>query len=232
MTGIAANLNKVRALVDAALRQSDRRTDCVSLLAVSKTWPAEAVREAFAAGQRDFGENYLQEAVEKIAKLEDIPLIWHFIGPIQSNKTAQIARLFQWVHSVDRLKVAQRLAEHRSAGQSPLNVCLQVNVSGETSKSGATPEAIPDLAQAVSRLEGLRLRGLMCIPEPTMDESILRSRFRALVKLRDRLNSQLNLALDTLSMGMSADMLIAIEEGATIVRVGSAIFGTRQRKAD
>ncbi|WP_018608291.1 YggS family pyridoxal phosphate-dependent enzyme [Uliginosibacterium gangwonense] len=227
MTDIAANLNGVRTLVDAATHQSDRRKGCVTLLAVSKTCSADAIREAAAAGQRDFGENYLQEALDKIEALVDLDLVWHFIGPIQSNKTRPIASHFQWVHAVDRLKVAQRLSEQRDAALPDLNICLQVNVSGEDSKSGVAPEELPALASAVARLPHLRLRGLMCIPEPTPDEALLAQRFGLLRTLRDQLQHTLNLELDTLSMGMSADMAQAIAAGSTMVRIGTAIFGSR-----
>lgn len=230
MTGIAANLKEVRALVDATIRQSDRRRGEVSLVAVSKTWPSEAVREAHAAGQVDFGENYLQEASEKMAALADLPLTWHFIGPIQSNKTAQIAGAFHWAHALDRIKIAQRLAAQRPDSMPPLNVCIQVNVSGESSKRGVMPADVAALAKAIATLSGIRLRGLMCIPEPTRDAACLRERFRTMVALQSALNEEFQLSLDTLSMGMSSDMIIAIEEGATMIRVGSAIFGKRHPK--
>lgn len=227
MTDIAANLNRVRALVDAAAQKSDRRKDSVRLLAVSKTWPASAIRAAAAAGQQDFGENYLQEALDKMAELQDLQLVWHFIGPIQSNKTRPIATNFNWVHSVDRLKIAQRLSEQRGADQADLNICLQVNVSGEESKSGMAPEEVLPLAQAVAHLPRLRLRGLMCIPEPTQDMDLLAQRFGLLVSLREQIARTLGLQLDTLSMGMSGDMEQAIAAGSTMVRVGTAIFGSR-----
>ena len=190
---------------------------------MSKTKPAAAVREAHAAGLRDFGENYLQEALGKQAELADLPLNWHFIGPIQSNKTRPIAEHFQWVHSVDRLKIAQRLSEQRPAGLPPLNVCLQVNVSGEASKSGCAPEDLPALAEAVKQLPNLRLRGLMAIPEPTAERA---AQHAAFARLRELL-LDLNLGLDTLSMGMSDDLEAAIGEGATWVRIGTALFGAR-----
>ena len=227
MTHIVTRLNKVRAQIDAASAHSDRRPGSAHLLAVSKTWPAEAVREAAQAGQRDFGENYVQEAVEKIEALADLDLAWHFIGPLQSNKTRQIANRVQWVHSVDRLKIAQRLSEQRDPALPPLNVCLQVNVSGEASKSGISPAELPELAEAVAGLPNLKLRGLMGIPEPTEDEALLRSRFQLLKTLKDELSAKLHLELDTLSMGMSSDMELAIAEGSTLVRVGTAIFGQR-----
>jgi len=195
----------------------------VGLLAVSKTKPASDLREAFSAGLRDFGENYLQEALGKQTELSDLPLIWHFIGPIQSNKTRAIAENFAWVHSVDRLKIAQRLSEQRPADLPPLNICIQVNVSGEASKSGCTPEDLPALAQAISALPNLRLRGLMAIPEPTEDSDEQNAAFAAVRTLQD----QLNLPLDTLSMGMSHDLEAAIAQGATWVRIGTALFGAR-----
>jgi pyridoxal phosphate enzyme (YggS family) len=190
---------------------------------VSKTKPASAVREAYAAGVRDVGENYLQEALTKQQELSDLALIWHFIGPIQSNKTRAIAEHFDWVHSVDRLKIAQRLGEQRPAGLAPLNVCLQVNVSGEASKSGCEPADLPALAHAVCALPGLRLRGLMAIPQPTDDRA---SQEAAFARLRE-LQESLGLDLDTLSMGMSHDLEAAIAQGATWVRIGTALFGAR-----
>jgi pyridoxal phosphate enzyme (YggS family) len=202
----------------------------VRLLAVSKTLPMEAVLDAIAAGQRAFGENYLQEGVEKIAAVAraqpDAALEWHFIGPIQSNKTRPIATNFAWVHTVERIKIAQRLSEQRSPGLGPLNVCLQVNVSGEATKSGATATELPELARQVAALPNLRLRGLMAIPEPQTDPALQRAAFARLRQLADGLRAD-GLEIDTLSMGMSGDMASAILEGATIVRVGSAIFGSR-----
>ncbi|MDP5238101.1 YggS family pyridoxal phosphate-dependent enzyme [Uliginosibacterium sp. 31-16] len=231
MPGIAENLKAVRAQMDTAERKSGRNPDSVHLLAVSKTWPAEAVREAYTAGQRDFGENYVQEGVEKVVALTELPdLVWHFIGPLQSNKTRLVAEHFHWVHSIDRLKIAQRLAEQRDAQLPPLNVCLQVNVSGEASKSGVAPEDLLALARGVVALPRLHLRGLMCIPEPSEDEHLLASRFRLLVELRDQLQRELDVPLGTLSMGMSADMAQAIAAGSTLVRVGTAIFGGRPAK--
>jgi len=202
----------------------------VQLLAVSKTFPAEAVLEAIAAGQRAFGENYLQEGVEKIAAVAraqpDVPVEWHFIGPIQSNKTRPIATNFAWVHTVDRLKIAQRLSEQRPPELGPLHICLQVNISGEATKSGATPAELPELARQVAALPNLRLRGLMAIPEPQTDPALQRAAFAKLRKLGEALRAD-GILVDTLSMGMSGDMAAAILEGATIVRVGSAIFGAR-----
>jgi pyridoxal phosphate enzyme (YggS family) len=198
----------------------------VQLLAVSKTWPAASVREAVAAGQRAFGENYVQEGAEKALELAGSGLEWHFIGPLQSNKTRLVAENFAWMHSVDRLKVAERLAAQRPPGLAPLQVCIQVNVSGEVSKSGCAPGEAATLARAVATLPNIRLRGLMAIPEPTDDTRLLRGRFAVLRDLRERLNAE-GMQLDTLSMGMSHDLEDAIMEGATLVRVGTAIFGER-----
>ncbi|WP_273860892.1 YggS family pyridoxal phosphate-dependent enzyme [Pseudomonas sp. LA5] len=223
MSTIAENSATVLERIAAASRTAGRDPATVGLLAVSKTKPAAALREAAAAGLRDFGENYLQEALDKQPALADLPLVWHFIGPIQSNKTRAIACHFDWVHSVDRLKIAQRLAEQRPSERGPLNICLQVNVSGEASKSGCHPDDLPALAAAVSQLPNLRLRGLMAIPEPTEDPASQRAAF---ARLRT-LSEALNLGLDTLSMGMSQDLEAAIAEGATWVRVGTALFGAR-----
>jgi pyridoxal phosphate enzyme (YggS family) len=200
----------------------------VNLLAVSKTCPGVAVRAAHAAGQRDFGENYVQEGLGKIAELADLrgDLRWHLIGPLQSNKARDVAAHFDWVHSVDRLKLAQRLSNLRPAALAPLQVCLQVNISREASKSGAAPEDVPALARAVAALPRLQLRGLMAIPEPARDLAAQRAPHRALRQLLGSLNAQ-GLGLDTLSIGMSADLEAAIAEGATWVRVGTAIFGSR-----
>ncbi len=223
MSTIAENSATVLERIAAASRTAGRDPATVGLLAVSKTKPAAALREAAGAGLRDFGENYLQEALDKQLELADLPLVWHFIGPIQSNKTRAIASHFDWVHSVDRLKIAQRLAEQRPPERGPLNICLQVNVSGEASKSGCHPDELPALATAVSQLPNLRLRGLMAIPEPTDDPASQRAAF---ARLRT-LGEALNLGLDTLSMGMSQDLEAAIAEGATWVRVGTALFGAR-----
>lgn len=198
----------------------------VRLLAVSKTWPADSVREAAAAGQHAFGENYVQEGVAKVDELAGLGLEWHFIGPLQSNKTRLVANRFSWVHSIDRLKIAERLSEQRDVHLPPLEVCIQVNVSGEASKSGVAPPDLPELARAVAVLPRLRLRGLMTIPEPTPDVALQRARFASLRAMRDELNAA-GLALDTLSMGMSDDLEAAIAEGSTLVRVGTAIFGSR-----
>jgi len=196
------------------------------LLAVSKTFPAEAIREAHAAGQRCFGESYLQEALQKLEALRDLGIEWHFIGPIQSNKTRPIAEHFHWVHSVDRLKIAERLASARPADQPPLNVCVQVNVSGEASKSGIEPQDALELATAVAALPGLRLRGFMAIPQPTPELAEQRAQFAVLRGIFEQARAT-GLDVDTLSMGMSDDMEAAILEGATLVRLGTAIFGRR-----
>jgi pyridoxal phosphate enzyme (YggS family) len=227
MSTIAENIAKVGVRIREAAQASQRDCATVGLLAVSKTKPAAAIRQAFAAGVRDFGENYLQEALEKQRELGDLPLIWHFIGPIQSNKTKAIAEHFAWVHSVDRLKIAQRLSDQRPAHLPALNICLQVNVSGEPSKSGCNPDELPALAQAVTQLPNIRLRGLMTIPEPTDDLACQHAAFARLRELQDGLG----LSLDSLSMGMSHDLEAAIAEGATWVRIGTAIFGSRDRSA-
>ncbi|WP_312910311.1 YggS family pyridoxal phosphate-dependent enzyme [Stutzerimonas nitrititolerans] len=223
MSTIANNIAKVAARIREAAQAAGRDPDTVGLLAVSKTQPAEAIREANGAGLSDFGENYLQEALEKQARLADLALTWHFIGPIQSNKTRAIAEHFDWVHSVDRLKIAQRLSEQRPTELPPLNVCLQVNVSGEASKSGCAPQDVAELARAIATLPNLRLRGLMAIPEPTDDRA---EQHAAFARLR-QLQQALALELDTLSMGMSQDLEAAIAEGATWVRIGTALFGAR-----
>ena len=223
MSTIADNIGQVGQRIRAAADAVQRDASSIHLLAVSKTKPAQAVREAYAAGLHDFGENYLQEALGKQADLTDLPLSWHFIGPIQSNKTRAIAENFAWVHSVDRLKIAQRLSEQRPADLAPLNICIQVNVSGEASKSGCTPADLPALANAISALPRLKLRGLMAIPEPTEDRAAQDAAFAA---VRD-LQASLNLPLDTLSMGMSHDLESAIAQGATWVRIGTALFGAR-----
>ena len=223
MSTLADNLSAISARITSAAQAAGRDPASVQLLAVSKTKPASAIREIHAAGVRDVGENYLQEALTKQQVLSDLPLIWHFIGPIQSNKTKAIAEHFDWVHSVDRLKIAQRLSEQRPAGLAPLNICLQVNVSGEASKSGCAPADLPALAKAVAALPNLRLRGLMAIPEPTDDRAEQEAAFATLHQLQE----SLGLGLDTLSMGMSHDLEAAIAQGATWVRIGTALFGAR-----
>jgi hypothetical protein len=223
MSTIAENIAKVGARIREAAQASGRDCASIGLLAVSKTKPAAAIRQAHAAGLQNFGENYLQEALEKQLDLRDLPLIWHFIGPIQSNKTRAIAEQFDWVHSVERLKIAERLSTQRPAHLPALNICLQVNVSGEASKSGCSPEELPALAKAVSQLPNLKLRGLMTIPEPSDDRATQQAAFSRLAELQ----TMLNLDLDTLSMGMSHDLEAAIAEGATWVRIGTALFGER-----
>ena len=228
MTSVPLNLRQVQGRITGACTAAQRNVDSVTLLAVSKTFGADAVREAFDAGQRQFGENYVQEALDKIAALADLrpQLVWHLIGPLQSNKTRPVAEAFDWVQSVDRLKIAQRLSEQRPADLPPLQVCLQVNISGEASKSGLLPDQVLAVAQAVSALPRLRLRGLMAIPEPAADLAAQRAPHRALRELLGALNAA-GLQLDTLSMGMSADLEAAVAEGATLLRVGTAIFGGR-----
>ena len=230
MSTIAHNLQVVTEAINVAAREARRAPNDVQLLAVSKTFPAQAVFEAVLAGQRAFGENYVQEGVDKIHDLAKMrgctPLEWHFIGPIQSNKTRLIAENFDWVHTIEREKIAQRLSEQRPQGLHPMQVCIQVNTSGEASKSGVLPADAAALARTVAALPRLVLRGLMSIPEPADDFDQQRAAFRVLRELYDQLRAG-GIALDTLSMGMSADMRAAIHEGATIVRVGSAVFGAR-----
>jgi pyridoxal phosphate enzyme (YggS family) len=229
MTAIAANLQAVMRRIERAARDAGRAPESVRLVAVSKTWGAERVAEAFSCGQHAFGENHVQEAVEKIRELSRLAGIeWHFVGPIQSNKTRLIAEHFQWVHSLEREKIAMRLNEARPAHLGPLDVCIQVNVSGEASKSGVEPGLEAGLARLIAGLPRLRLRGLMAIPEPTADMPLQRRRFALLREAKERLVAA-GYALDTLSMGMSDDFEAAILEGATLVRVGTAIFGRRQR---
>lgn len=220
---VAEGLAEVRARIARAAEKAGRAAEAVTLVAVGKTFPAAALRAAAGCGQRHFGESYLQEARAKQTELADLDLVWHFIGPIQSNKTRDIAAHFHWVHGIEREKIARRLSEQRPRDLPPLNVCIQVNVSGEASKSGVAPQEAAALAGVVAALPGLKLRGLMTIPEPGGDP---RPRFRQLRGLLQDLNAR-GLMLDTLSMGMSGDFETAIEEGATMVRVGSAIFGKR-----
>ena len=228
MTMIQTQLQTVRDRITAACLAAGRAPDAVALLAVSKTFDAQAVAEAHAAGQTAFGENYIQEAVQKITALRHLPLQWHCIGPIQSNKTRLVAEHFDWVHTVDRLKVAQRLSEQRPAGLPPLQVCLQVNVDGGGTKSGVLPHEALALARQVATLPHLQLRGIMSIPEPAPDFVAACALFARVKTVFDALNGA-GLALDTLSMGMSADMEAAIHAGSTLVRVGTAIFGGRPR---
>lgn len=222
MNAIADNLQAVRARISRALEAARRDDKAVTLLAVSKTHPAAKIAEARAAGQRAFGENYVQEALEKMTAAPDLE--WHLIGPLQSNKTRVVAERFQWVQTVDREKIAKRLSEQRPAALSPLNVLIQVNASGETTKSGVAQHEVEALAKAVAALPRLRLRGLMAIPEPGAP----RSRYADVRGLYDTLKGQFG--FDTLSMGMSDDLELAVAEGATMVRIGTAIFGTRRKE--
>ena len=227
MSTIETRLQAVRDRISRAADAAGRQSDHIRLIAVSKTFPAGAVREAAACGQHGFGENYAQEGIDKMLEVGDPGLEWHFIGPIQSNKTRLLAAHFHWVQSVDRLKVAERLAEQRPPQLAPLQLCIQVNVSGEATKSGVESSALVALANQIAVLPRLRLRGLMTIPAPTPDLEAQRRQFRRLRELRDELADR-GLPLDTLSMGMSDDLEAAIAEGATMVRVGRAIFGERQ----
>lgn len=226
MSAIADNLQAVKMRIQRAITAAGRHPEAVHLLAVSKTWPLNCVLEAAAAGQVAFGENYVQEGCEKAALTVDRHLEWHFIGPLQSNKSRQVAEHFAWVHSIDRLKIAERLSAQRPPHLPPLQVCVQVNVSGEASKSGCAPAEAPALCRAVAALPHLQLRGLMAIPEPADDEAAQRAPFRQLREIYEQLRAD-GLPLDTLSMGMSHDLEAAIAEGATIVRIGTAIFGER-----
>lgn len=235
MSVIAGNLQGIRQRIRDAADKAGRPLQAIRLIAVSKTFPADAVAEAIDCGQADFGENYVQEAIAKMDTLQQLHPgarpIWHFIGPIQSNKTRQIAERFDWVHSIDRLKIAQRLSEQRPAGMKPLQACIQVNISGEASKGGVAPEQLAGLAAQVAVLPGLRLRGLMAIPEPAEDFSRQRQPFARLRALALELQSR-GLPCTELSMGMSADLEAAIAEGATLVRIGTAIFGKRNHGQD
>jgi PLP dependent protein len=228
MATIASNIQQVHRRIEAACAAAQRPVQSVTLLTVSKTFGAAAVRQAVGAGETRFGENYVQEALDKMTELVDLRpgIEWHLIGPLQSNKTRGVAEAFDWVHSVDRLKVAQRLSEQRPPNLPPLQVCLQVNVDGETSKSGVLPDDLPALAAEVARLPRLTLRGLMSIPAPTADLQRQHAQHRQVRDLLAQLQAR-GLAVDTLSMGMSADLEAAIAEGASIVRIGTAIFGGR-----
>ncbi len=228
MTILSAKLQAVRVRIASAAGQCGRSDDTIQLLAVSKTCPAAQIRELAAAGQRAFGESYVREGVAKIAELRVLELEWHFIGALQANKTRMVAEAFDWVHSVDRLEIAQRLSDQRPASLPPLSICLQVNVSGEASKGGVPLTAAPALAHALAVLPKLRLRGLMAIPAPHHDCLEQRRPFRLLRELSEQLQAD-GLCLDTLSMGMSDDLEAAIAEGSTLVRVGTAIFGERHR---
>jgi pyridoxal phosphate enzyme (YggS family) len=224
---VSDKLQHVRQRIELAAESVGRPAGAVKLLAVSKTMPAQAVREAYAAGQLAFGENYIQEAVDKMAALSDLTLEWHCIGPVQSNKTQLVASNFDWVHSIDRLKIAERLSAQRPAHLPPLQVCIQVNIDGGVNKSGVAPQDLLALAQAVEKLPHLQLRGLMTIPEPAETDAATRAVHRQTKELFDSLNAA-GLSLDTLSMGMTADLEAAIAEGSNCVRVGTAIFGSRQ----
>ncbi|MCP4010350.1 MAG: YggS family pyridoxal phosphate-dependent enzyme, partial [Proteobacteria bacterium] len=228
MHSISQSIKSIRNRIADAEERYRRSAQSVGLLAVSKTRPAEELREAYRAGQQRFGESYLQEALKKIAALDDLDIEWHFIGPLQSNKTRAIAEHFDWVHSIDRLKLARRLSEQRPKGMPPLNICIQINVSGEASKSGIPPSAVMELALGINELPGLRLRGLMCIPASSTNFEQQRVPFRKLREIADESRVQ-GLSLDTLSAGMTADMEAAIAEGSTIVRVGTGIFGPRPK---
>jgi PLP dependent protein len=223
---IAANLQQVRERIGAAAKRAGRAPQEIELIAVSKNQPAEAIRAAFEAGQRTFGENYLQEALAKMDRLADLDIEWHFIGRIQANKTRQIAARFDWVHGLADAVHALRLSEQRSPAALPLNVCLQVNVSGETTKGGLAPTEVDGLLDLCEGLPGIRVRGFMTMPPPAQDEQTQRQPFHSLHELRDRLITP-NRSLDCLSMGMSDDLEAAILEGATHVRIGTAVFGTR-----
>lgn len=232
MSAISQNLQAVHQRIAESAKLAGRQADTVDLLAVSKTWGADAVIEAAEAGQQSFGENYEQEALAKMLAVQaarpDLKLEWHFIGPIQSNKTRSIAAHFDWVHAVDRERIARRLSDQRPDGKPPLNVCIQVNISGEDSKSGVAPEDVAQLAAAIANLPKLRLRGLMAIPEPEDDPAKQQAPFRKMQALFQSLRGG-GFDIDTLSMGMSDDMGPAIAEGATMVRVGTAIFGQRKQ---
>lgn len=226
MTNSKTRLQSVMNFIKLAEQRANRTEGSVKLLAVSKTWPASRLRELAEAGQSRFGENYLQEALEKIAELEDLPLEWHFIGPVQSNKTREIAAHFDWVESIDRLKIAQRLSAQRPAQKPALNICLQVNIDNESSKAGVPPDKLMELAAAVSQLDNLCLRGLMVIPAIAETEKQQLDAFGRAQQLFNKLKS-VHSGVDTLSMGMSADMQAAIIQGSTMVRVGTALFGER-----
>lgn len=232
MSQIAERMQAVRERIARAAAETGRRPEEIRLLAVSKTFVSGDIAEAAAAGQSAFGENYVQEAIAKIAALRHLPQIeWHLIGPLQANKTAVAAANFAWVHSIDREKIAARLSVARPTGAPPLSVCVQVNISGEATKNGVPPEGAIDLAKTVAKMPGLRLRGLMGIAEPSATAAVPRLQFRLLRELRDELRRQ-GLELDTLSMGMSADLEAAIAEGSTMVRIGSAIFGERNKERE
>lgn len=229
MSSIAENLNQVREQISNSAARHQREAHEITLLAVSKTKPAEDLQEAYGQGQRHFGENYLQESLEKIAALQELDICWHFIGPLQSNKTRAVAEHFDWLHTVDRLKIAQRLSEQRPTSLPPLNLCIQVNISDEANKSGCQPAELPELINAIEKLPHLQVRGLMAIPKATDDPAEQHRAFAAMKSLLAQLQVD-HPQMDTLSMGMSGDMDAAIAEGATMVRIGTAIFGTRPAK--
>ncbi|AZS50616.1 YggS family pyridoxal phosphate-dependent enzyme [Entomomonas moraniae] len=230
MSQISKNIELIKQRITQAATEAKRDLEQIHLLAVSKTKPVEAIEEAYQAGIINVGENYLQEALQKQSQLTALPLIWHFIGPIQSNKTKDITENFTWVHTVDRLKIAERLSHQRPNHLPELQICIQVNISNESTKSGCKPDEILALVSAIEALPNIKLRGLMAIPEPTEDTSLQREVFAKLRQLKDTINERLSLSLDTLSMGMSHDLESAIIEGATWVRIGSAIFGERNYK--
>ena len=226
MIGVTENLKLISDLLRISALAADRDPAAVRLLAVSKKQPLAKIREAYAAGQRDFGENFVQEGVDKIQAIAENDITWHFIGHLQSNKTRVVAEYFDWVHTIDKLKTAKRLSDQRPDGLEPLNICLQVNVDNEDSKSGILPDALPELAAACAELPNLKLRGLMCLPAIRSEFDEQRVPFAALRKLAERLRGA-GIDTDTLSMGMTADYRAAIFEGATIVRIGTALFGAR-----
>lgn len=226
MIKVTENLGKIHDFLGAATQAAGRSAGAVQLLAVSKRQPLQAILELAGAGQRHFGENFVQEGIEKMRESGRDDLVWHFIGHLQSNKTRLVAEHFHWVHTIDRLKIARRLSEHRPPQAPPLNACLQVNIDDEDSKSGVSADDVAELAAAVARLPHLRLRGLMCIPRERSDPEEQRLPFRRLRKILEQLNTS-GLSLDTLSMGMTADYVAAIREGATIIRIGTALFGPR-----
>jgi pyridoxal phosphate enzyme (YggS family) len=226
MNNMGKNLNRVREQIVQAASACKRESDSILLLAVSKKKPASDIRQAWELGQRDFGENYLQEALQKMEELKELDITWHFIGAIQSNKTRNIAEAFDWVHCIDRAKIARRLSEQRPPDLGPLNVCIQVNIDHESSKAGIELAELPELANAIHQLPGIRLRGLMTIPAPQESFDLQRSAFAKLANALESLRQQ-GIDCDTLSMGMTQDMEAAIAEGSTLVRIGTAIFGER-----
>lgn len=231
MTELKNRLQSIETLIEDTKNQCGRSSETVQLLAVSKTWPAEKLRELAELGQQRFGENYLQEALEKIQTLADLNLEWHFIGPIQSNKTKDIATAFDWAQSLDRIKIARRLSEQRPTSLAPLNVCIQVNIDNEQSKSGIAADDVLDFAEQLTEFEQLTLRGLMVIPSKSENEADQHASFKKAYALFEQLQ-QRYASVDTLSMGMTGDMAVAIAEGSTMVRIGTALFGARLRKAD